>query len=61
MESGTVVGNRVFIAENATVIGDVTLADDVNIWFGAVVRADRDTITGDRARTSRTTPSSTPR
>ena len=45
MWSGTVVGNRVFIAENATVIGDVTLADDVNIWFGAVVRADRDTIT----------------
>jgi carbonic anhydrase/acetyltransferase-like protein (isoleucine patch superfamily) len=45
MESGSVVGDRVFIAENATVIGDVTLADDVNIWFGAVVRADRDTIT----------------
>jgi len=45
MESGSVVGDRVFIAENATVIGDVTLADDVSIWFGAVVRADRDRIT----------------
>lgn len=45
MESGSGLGNRVFIAENATVIGDVTLADDVSIWFGAVVRADRDTIT----------------
>jgi carbonic anhydrase/acetyltransferase-like protein (isoleucine patch superfamily) len=45
MESGSVVGDRVFTAENATVIGDVTLADDVSIWFGAVVRADRDTIT----------------
>ena len=45
MGSGTVVGDRIFIAENATVIGDVTLADDVNIWFGAVVRADRDSIT----------------
>ena len=44
MESGSVVGDRIFIAENATVIGDVTLADDVNIWFGAVVRADRDLI-----------------
>lgn len=44
MESGTVVGGRVFIAERATVIGDVALADDVNIWFGAVVRADRDWI-----------------
>lgn len=39
------MGDRVFIAENATVIGDVTLADDVSIWFGAVVRADRDRIT----------------
>jgi len=45
MESGSVVGDRVFIAENATVIGDVTLADDVSIWFGAVVRADKDMIT----------------
>lgn len=44
MGSGSVVGDRIFIAENATVIGDVTLADDVNIWFGAVVRADRDSI-----------------
>ncbi|KLK88027.1 acetyltransferase [Methanoculleus sediminis] len=45
MESGSVVGNRVFIAENATVIGDVSLGDDVGVWFGAVVRGDRDTIT----------------
>lgn len=45
MESGTVVGSRVFIAENATVIGDVTLADDVSVWFGAVIRGDRDRIT----------------
>ncbi|NLA99516.1 MAG: gamma carbonic anhydrase family protein [Methanomicrobiales archaeon] len=45
MESGLVVGNRVFIAENATVIGDVTLADDASVWFGAVARGDRDTIT----------------
>lgn len=45
MESGRVVGDRVFIAENATVIGDVTLADDVNIWFGAVIRGDKDRVT----------------
>lgn len=44
MESGSVVGNRAFVAENATVIGDVTLADDVSVWFGAVVRGDRDAI-----------------
>ncbi|HQD26646.1 MULTISPECIES: gamma carbonic anhydrase family protein [Methanoculleus] len=44
MESGSVAGKRVFIAENATVIGDVTLADDVSVWFGAVIRGDRDRI-----------------
>ena len=35
-----VVGNKVYIAETATVIGDVILSDEVNIWFGAVIRAD---------------------
>lgn len=29
-----------FIAENAAIIGNVTLAEDVNIWFGAVLRGD---------------------
>ncbi len=33
-----------FIAEGATVRGDVSLGDHVSIWFGAVVRADRDRI-----------------
>jgi carbonic anhydrase/acetyltransferase-like protein (isoleucine patch superfamily) len=33
-----------FIAHNATVIGAVTLEDDVSIWFNAVLRADGDTI-----------------
>jgi len=39
-----VVGNPLFIAPNATVIGDVTLTAKVSIWFGAVVRADKDRI-----------------
>ncbi len=30
----------VFIAPNATVVGDVTLAEDVSIWFNAVLRGD---------------------
>ena len=30
----------VYIAENATVTGDVTLAQNVNIWHGAVLRGD---------------------
>jgi carbonic anhydrase/acetyltransferase-like protein (isoleucine patch superfamily) len=37
-------GTPEFIAPNATVLGDVTLAGKVSIWFGAVVRADKDRI-----------------
>lgn len=33
------------IAPNATVVGDVTLGNDVNIWYGAVVRGDSGGIT----------------
>jgi carbonic anhydrase/acetyltransferase-like protein (isoleucine patch superfamily) len=43
MDAGT-LGADVFLAPNATVIGEVTLGDRVGIWFGAVVRADRDRI-----------------
>lgn len=39
-----------FIAPTATVIGDVTLGDLTNIWFGAVLRGDTDSIQiGDRS------------
>lgn len=34
-----------WIAPNATVIGKVTLRADVGIWYGAVLRADFETIT----------------
>ena len=34
------IGERVFIAETAAVIGDVVLGDDVSIWFSSVVRGD---------------------
>ena len=33
-------GKRVFVAENAAIIGDVELADDVSIWYGVVLRGD---------------------
>lgn len=33
-----------WIADNATVIGDVTLADNASIWFNAVLRGDNDAI-----------------
>lgn len=34
----------VFIAETATVIGDVTIRQDASVWFGAVIRGDADRI-----------------
>ncbi len=34
------IGERVFIAENATVIGDVEIGDDSSIWFGTILRGD---------------------
>ena len=30
-----------YIAPNATVVGDVALGENVNIWYGAVLRGDR--------------------
>ncbi len=35
----------VWIAETATVIGDVHLGRNANIWFGAILRGDNDPIT----------------
>src|SRR5690554_7063301 len=29
-----------FIAENATIVGDVTMGNDCSVWFNAVVRGD---------------------
>lgn len=34
------LGNQVFVDEQATVIGDVSLGDDVSIWPQSVVRGD---------------------
>ncbi len=34
------IGERVFLAETAVVIGDVVLGDDVSIWYSSVVRGD---------------------
>lgn len=31
---------KTYLAPNATVVGDVTLGNDVNIWYGAVLRGD---------------------
>ncbi|PJB56195.1 MAG: gamma carbonic anhydrase family protein, partial [Bacteroidetes bacterium CG_4_9_14_3_um_filter_41_19] len=33
-------GNNCFIADNATLTGDVVMGDDCSVWFNAVVRGD---------------------
>jgi carbonic anhydrase/acetyltransferase-like protein (isoleucine patch superfamily) len=38
-------GNGQWIAPNAVLVGDIVLAADVSIWWGAVLRADEDRIT----------------
>ncbi len=35
-----VFGNNIYLAENATVIGEVIMGDDCTVWFNAVVRGD---------------------
>ena len=37
-------GKDVFVANTATVIGDVELGDKCSVWFGAVIRGDSDRI-----------------
>ena len=45
-----VSGMPLFVADNAKLIGNVTIGKQVGIWFGAVIRADRDRIIiGDRS------------
>ena len=37
-------GNNCFIAQNATIAGDVIMGDDCSIWFNAVLRGDVNSI-----------------
>ncbi len=39
------MGDDVFVAPTASVIGDVVVGEHVSIWFNAVLRGDNDTIT----------------
>src|SRR5690625_3468121 len=34
------IADSAFIAKNATVIGDVTIGEDANVWFKTVIRGD---------------------
>lgn len=38
-------GENCFIADNATIVGQVVMGNDCSIWFNAVVRGDVNTIT----------------
>ena len=43
------MGRDCYIADNAAIIGDVTMGDECSVWFGTVLRGDVNTITiGDR-------------
>lgn len=34
------IGKNTFLADNATIVGDVVMGDDCSVWFNAVVRGD---------------------
>ena len=36
-----IVGSDVFVAPNASVIGDVTLGSGSSVWYGAILRGAR--------------------
>lgn len=38
------LGRNVFIAQGASVIGQVTMGDDSSVWYGCVIRGDVNTI-----------------
>jgi len=38
------IGQNVFIAPTAVIIGDVEIGDGASVWYGAVLRADEDRI-----------------
>ena len=38
------IGTNVFLADNATIIGDVVIGDDCSIWFNTVLRGDVNSI-----------------
>jgi carbonic anhydrase/acetyltransferase-like protein (isoleucine patch superfamily) len=39
-----VMGKNCYLAENATIIGDVVMGDDCSVWFNSVLRGDVNSI-----------------
>jgi len=44
MDKKPTVEDDVYISETSVIIGDVTLKKNTNVWFGAVLRGDADSI-----------------
>jgi len=44
MDMKPILEEEIYIAETAVIIGDVTLKRNSNIWFGAVLRGDEESI-----------------
>ncbi|HEX9025489.1 MAG TPA: gamma carbonic anhydrase family protein [Clostridium sp.] len=44
MEMKPILDEEIYISETAVIIGDVTLKRNANIWFGAVLRGDIESI-----------------
>ena len=39
-----IFGKDIYLAENATIVGEVYMGDDCSVWFSAVVRGDVNSI-----------------
>lgn len=39
-----IIGKDCFLAENATIVGDVVIGDECSIWFGTILRGDVNSI-----------------
>lgn len=39
-----IIGKNCFLAENATIVGDVVLGNDCSVWFNSVLRGDVNSI-----------------
>ena len=39
-----IFGKEIFLAENATIVGEVVMGDNCSVWFSAVVRGDVNSI-----------------
>ena len=39
-----VFGKNIYLADNATIVGEVEMGDDCSVWFSAVVRGEKVTV-----------------